>query len=967
MKLTLLSAPAGYGKTTLMVQWHTHLRGQGTPTGWLTLEEADNDPGRFLSYLTAAVQRSIPSVDQAGPERLLPNAGHAPTGLLLYLLDRLAGFTDPFTLFLDDFGVIQSPEVLDIVHQLLHHLPPGKRLVIALRQAPGLRLERIRAQGELVEIDFKDLQFTRDEVEQFLRQSQRLDLHRGDVDHLLGLTEGWVAGLQLTTLASPGRGAQDTADRARSWSPMRAYDFLFEEVLARQPEAIRSFLLTTSILGRLTGPLCDALTGRDDGFETLEHLERSNMFLLPLDAEHRWYRYHGIFASSLRRQLERGGWNRCVALHRAACEWYAGVGEIQEAAEHARLAGDSEHAAVQMERCAFELVRNGLTATIVAWGDWLSEELLQRHPALQLAYIYALIVRHDSEKALGVLDRLERRGEPSAVTPPTALDHRNLRVLALFAQDKIAECESAAAAALEHYDGGDPQRPPMFLPTLLHIVGFLKLTLGRFEEALKYTWLSAQLVDRAPGVMMLINRFLEQVIGLTQGRLCEAMALGRSALVQAASSPSRYSGGGTAIAALQAETLYEKNELAEAEELLTPYHSMLQVAIPDVAILGLRTLARIRIAYGDLAGAIRYLSELERLGAERRLARLSATARQERVRIALQRGDAAQAAQILRHHDDEPIWASFAGRCMIGNDPETPEITRLRVMVGQGHSTEALGGLKEALKNAESTGFVRRGLLLRILTAKALDSSADRRQGLRVLKEALTLAQGEGFVRIFVDEGAAVTRMIREIRKFAASAELMERGALSVEYLDTILNATGESAPREAAVATGDGGIPVERLTPREVDILEKVAKGLSNEDLADQLCISVHTARFHLRNIYGKLGRTTEPRPWRWRAPSATSTELPLASGSSCRRSGAGGCGSDRRARRGGPCGRRPRPAMPCRPARSSPPGRGADRPSRARCAGARPAGRTRRARRRARPGCGGGRTRGGGSGSRR
>ncbi|MBI5604992.1 MAG: hypothetical protein HY879_16765 [Deltaproteobacteria bacterium] len=854
-KLILLCGPAGFGKTTLMVQWLNCLHEQGIPTAWLALDEADNDPGRFLTYLIGAIQKNIPSFDLTGLEPSLMNAGHASTGLLLYVLERLSAFPASLTLFLDDFGVIQSPEVLNIVQQLLHHLPADKQLIIALRQIPALRIERIRAQGELLEIDFKGLQFSRDETEQFIRQTQGLDLDENEIEYLYQVTEGWAAGLQLSTLSSIWRKNQENSNQTHSWAAGKVYDYLAEEVLTRQPEKIQSFLLKTSILKRLTGPLCNRLTGRSDGYETLDYLEKANIFLVPLDAERRWYRYHGLFAKFLRTRLEREGDQDGIDLHRAASEWYAAVGEIQEAAEHAMSAGDVEYAANQMEGCAFDLVRNGLTATIVEWGEWLPKTVLARHPVLHLAYTYALIVRHKPEKALEVLDQLGHHGEQSHIDDHINRDLYNLRILALSVQDKMKECEQVTTDALAELDVLHLDRQIRFLPTLFHIAGLLKITVGRFEEALEYTWQSAQLVSRTTGVMLLFNKFLEQAIGFTQGKLNEVLAVTHSALDETKSSPSRFSGGGTAVAVLQAEILYEKNELAKAEKLLLTYNTMVQIAIPDVMIMGLRTLARIRAAYGDFTGALRYLTQLERLGAERGLPRVSATARQERIRIALQRGEPERALEISRHHDDRIIWLSFEGRCMIGNNPETPEITRLRLMMGRGQARKVLEPLKNELSKAESLGFVRQGLLLRILIAKAMESCEEKRQALRVLRDALIMAQGEGFIRSFVDEGDPIPKMIREIHKFAASAGMIGRGSISVEYLDRILLAIGEVTPCSISPKTDQGSTPPEPLTGREIDILEKVAMGLSNEDLADQLCISIHTVRFHLRNIHWKLG----------------------------------------------------------------------------------------------------------------
>jgi LuxR family maltose regulon positive regulatory protein len=854
-KLTLLCGPPGFGKTTLMVQWLFCLQEQGTPTAWLTLDEADNDPGRFLTYFIAAAQKNNPHFGLVGSELGQITAEHTPTGLLLYVLDLLSTFKAPLNFFLDDFGVLQSPEALNIVQQLLNNLPSDKHLIIALRQFPELRLERIRAQGELLEIDFKDLQFSREETEQFIRQTQGLDLNESDIEYLYDITEGWAAGLQLSTLSSAWKKNQENNFRTHSWDTGRIFNYFAEEVLACQPIEIQSFLLKTSILKRLTGPLCNKLTGRSDGYETLDYLEKANIFLVPLDAEHRWYRYHGLFANFLLARLKRKEDQRIIALHRAACEWYSEVGEIQEAAEQAILAGDVEYAANQMEGCAFDLVNQGLTATLVEWGEMLPEPVINRHPVLELAYIYALIVRHQPDKALKVLDHLGQNGGLSNMESHILHDLYNLRVLALFVQDKIKECEQITMEALANLDFSKQDRQLKFLQTLFHIAGSLKMTVGRFEEALGFVWQAAQLIGRTPGAILLINVFLEQAIWFAQGKLNEVLAITRSSLADIGSSPSRYSGGGMAIAVLQSEILYEKNELAQAENLLLTYHPLLKIAIPDVMIKGLRTLSRIRLAYGDLTGAVRYLTQLERLGTERDILRVSASARQERIRIALQRGNLDLAIQIYRQHDDRSIWLSFEGHCMIGNDPETPVVTQIRLMIGRGQHRKAMDLLKNELKKAEDLGFFRQGILLRILMAKALDTYEEKRQAHRVLREALLLAQGEGFIRSFVDEGDPIPKMIREVQKFAVSSGMMGQESISVEYLDRILRGIGEVTPLPIGLKGDQESAPPEPLTSREIDILEKVSMGLTNKNLADQLCISVHTVRFHLRNIHWKLG----------------------------------------------------------------------------------------------------------------
>jgi LuxR family maltose regulon positive regulatory protein len=851
-RLVVVRAPAGFGKTTLMAECMADLRKRGTPAAWLTLDVADNDPVRFLTYLIAAIQKSIPEFEPGAEEPDLLFAGHAPTGVFLYVLDRLSQLGGPLCLFLDDFAVIRSQEVLEIVRQLIHHLPPDMRVFVALRQAPELGLGRLRAQGDVLEIELSDLLFTRDEAEQFVRITQGLHLDEQAMDGLYGFTEGWPAGLQLSTLSRGFRESRGSQGRGQAGVARNIADYLVDEVLRSQPEDVQSFVTQTSILDTLTGPVCDALTGRTDSVEMLKLLEEQNLFLIPLDEERRCYRYHSIFATFLRSRLEQRDPKRFLELHRAACEWYSAGDDLHRAAEHALAVGDVEFAAKYMERSAFDLVRTGQAATVAVWGDRLPARVLDGYPELRLAYAYALTVRYRYQQALEVLDPLSRHVDASSARRHFFRDVLCVRALSLFVQDRIPECEKITLQVLAEPDL-EEDRETRFLPTIFTLAAYLSMTAGRGEEAVRHLWKTTQRVGEAAGVMKLYGRFTAGCLSLTQGRLREALALATSTLSEIEASPARYSGGGTAVAVLKAELLYEQGELDGAEKLLTAHRAMLPTLIPDVMIVGFRTLARLRLAAGDLSDATRHLMHLERLGAERSAPRISATARQERVRIALQRGELERALEIHREHDDRAAWAPFEGRCMKGSDPETPAVARVRLLSAQGQARKALEVAKEALGHAEASGFFRQALLLRILAAKAHEACAEKRQALRVLREALVSAQGEGFVRAFVDEG--VSRMIQEIRKVAAAASMRGDEVLSVAFLDRVLGGTGAASPAPGEGEAASAAAPEEPLTDRELDILRKVAMGLSNEDLAEQLYLSVHTVRFHLRNIFLKLG----------------------------------------------------------------------------------------------------------------
>ena len=355
-KLALISAPAGFGKTTLLSEWAS---GCGMPAAWLSLDDGDNDATRFLTYLVAALQTVAPDIGE-GVLGVLRSPQPPPIeSILTALLNEIALFPDDFILVLDDYHVVGARAVDDALVFLLEHMPPQMHLIVATREDPQLPLARLRARGQLTELRATDLCFTSEESAQFLKGMMSLNLSAGDIAALEDRTEGWIAGLQLAALSMRGR--EDVPEFIRSFAGDNRYvvEYLVEEVLHRQPELIRSFLLQTSILERLTGPLCDAVTGQEDGRVMLEAVERGNLFVVPLDDERRWYRYHHLFADVLQARLLAEQPDRALTLHQRASAWYERSGSPADAIRHALTAQDFERASGLVELAALGMLGSG--------------------------------------------------------------------------------------------------------------------------------------------------------------------------------------------------------------------------------------------------------------------------------------------------------------------------------------------------------------------------------------------------------------------------------------------------------------------------------------------------------------------------------------------------------------------------------------------------------------------------------
>jgi LuxR family transcriptional regulator, maltose regulon positive regulatory protein len=896
-RLVLVSAPAGFGKTTLLTQWLTS-DGNGAVediaprrVAWLSLDAADADLRQFLTDLVAAVQAPLPQVGTEAVTLMDTDRGFAAEDVLASLINDLDIYAGPLVLALDDYHVVDTPSVHEAVMFLLDHLPPRITVAMTTRADPPLSLSRLRARGELLEVRAADLRFTPEEAEQFLNEVMGLGLGADLVAALEARTEGWAAGLQLAALSARGRihggptGSATTGVEkfvaAFSGSNRFVLDYLLAEVLATQPEPVRTFLLDTSILSRFTGSLCDAVTGRDDGARTLELLERANLFLIPLDDDRQWFRYHHLFADALRARLTGEAPDRVARLHRAASEWYAEHGDLAEAIDHAAAAGDVEYTADLVELALPAARKHRQSHLLAEWPRRLPDDVLRSRAPLATLMAWARLAAGDVDGVTAWLDaaqvaldrapsRIPTTGRRSHPLGDAARDQENeLRSLppmievyrAAVAQARgdvdgtVSHAGKALASAAvdDHYPRAAATG---FVGMAAWAAGDLDTAVDAFGQTVTSLRAAGMVADELGATVLLAN------VRLARGCPAEARRLYEAALAAAQSHPGPVLPTTGDLHVGLADVLVEMGDLDAASKHLEVAHGLGdRASLPENRHRWYTSVARLLVARGNLDAAADMLDRAAPLylpGFYPDVRPIPAA--QARVRIALGRLDDAEA------------WAR--DHQVVDTDPvaylsEYDQLTLVRLLLaqhraGQPDSNDAVdagvGILDRVLAAAEAANRGGSVIEARWLRALAHHLRGDLGRALDDLGPALTAGVRAGYRQVFLDEGGPAEELLR-----TAARRPDLPGAAEADTLLDNLHRT-----RRAAAVVPVPASP-EQLSEREVEVLRLLATDLTGPEISRQLFMSINTFRTHTRHIFTKLDVNTR------RAAVARAGELGL------------------------------------------------------------------------------------------
>ncbi len=869
-RLTLVSAPAGFGKTTLLSEW-AHYRSEADPplpVAWVSLNKGDNDPTRFWSYFIAALQTIYPTI---GESALAALQSPRPVPIESILTSLSNDITEEIVkaqscvIVLDDCHLIEARPIYDALAFLLDHLPPQMHLVIATRSDPPLPLSRLRGRGQLTELRTADLRFTYDEASAFLDQVMGLSLSAEDIAALETRTEGWIVGLQMAALAMRSLGSPRAFVTAFTGSHRYILDYLTDEVLLQQPQEVQNFLLQTSILDRLTGPLCGTVTGQGDAQEMLERLDIANLFIVPLDNERRWYRYHHLFTDLLRKRLRQTQPDQVPILHQRAGEWYEANGLIAEAIGHALASDDADRAAWLVERNALVMMDHGEVATLLEWLGALPVSVLSRHPWLCVAHAWALaysgqlesvpVWLQNAEKALSDLD-------PDTVKAYHVAGHvATIQSYAAGLRGEYVHAVESARRALELLPDDD-------LSTRAFAASQLSFALRTTEglEAATQAAIEAGAMSRAAGdshVAVLVLCDLAGLLGL-QGRLHEAADTYQDAL-RLTEEYARRSGRQLPAAG------FVYGRISTVLRVWNDLEAAVRMARKGVELCRKwgRTesfvdcyfyLALALQAAGDEQGALDAMQEAKQAARQISPWYVSVMDRFE-ARIQLNQGDLASASR----------WAAAQEtRFSIGDEPESKHVveylTVVRILIAQAWAQagtecdrvdpiwddkleKALRSLTGLLQAAEAHNQIARATEIQIIQAMLLQALGRLEQALLVLGRVLSLTEPIGQIRAIVGKGAPMEKLLRQ----AIARGIIETSRVSWDYVNKLLAAfkqTTHSLPLSSSLADS----LIEPLTERELEVLRLITAGLSNREIADELSLAVGTVKRHTNNIYGKL-----------------------------------------------------------------------------------------------------------------
>lgn len=846
-KLTLISAPAGFGKTTLLSQW---VAGCGRPVAWVSLDKGDNDPMRFWAYFIAALQTVHTDVGTAVVAALQsPGVAGATTPppiepLLTGLINEIAEILDPLSLVLDDFHVITEQQVHDALTFALDNLPSQMHLILSSRADPPWPLARLRARREITELRAEDLRFTSQEAATFLNEVMKLDLSPEDVATLEERTEGWIVGLQMAALSM--RGHKDVSGFIKAFSGTHRFilDYLVEEVLDRQFSDTQEFLLETSILERMTAPLCNAVTNRDDSQAILAQLEQANVFLIPLDDERRWYRYHHLFAALLRSRLEQTWPDQAPVLHCRASEWCEQKRLIAEAVGHAFAAGDVERVARLVEGNALAMMDHGQLSTLAGWLDALPDEVVRSRPWLCVAYAWALAYAGQLDAAAPLLQDAEKASQElyaqeGDLDEESKVERRriagyvaNIRSYALYVRGDLSRATQLARQATEYL----PESELRARGLTMGLLGVLSRWSGDLAAAARASSEAVDICLAAGDSYLAVHIVCDlAVLDIQRGQLHKAVATCRDALQIAEAYAQR--GGrrlpvtGHAYTLLNA-VLLEWNDLEAALRYAREGITLCKLCgQADVLTTGYHGLAKALQAIGDADGALTAILEARQF-ASGISSWYAARAAAWETRLRLVQGDVPAATR----------WAHETGLSVddeVKFQVEYEYRTLARVLIAQERLEEASGLLTRLLRVEEGAGAIGSAIEILVLQALLLDAQGKVGQPLNAMGRALSLAQREGYVRIFIHEGAPMGKLLRE-----AIAQ-----GIAVDYVSKLLAALENEMKDERRMTE-----LVEPLSGRELEVLRFLTTHLSSTEIAEELFISVNTVRSHIKSIYGKL-----------------------------------------------------------------------------------------------------------------
>jgi LuxR family transcriptional regulator, maltose regulon positive regulatory protein len=870
-KLTLISAPAGFGKTTVLSEW---IPQSPRCVTWLSVDGDDNDPARFWAYFIASLQNLSSQLGENALALLQSTPSFPLTSALSVLINDIVAFQDTFAIVLDDYHLIDSQPIHESLTFLMDHLPANMHLIMTTRVDPPLPIARMRARDTLTEIRAHDLRFTMEEVEAFVSQVVERSLSTEQVAALNVRTEGWIAGLQIAALSLQGHADIPGFIEAFSGSHRHILGYLAEEVINQQPKDTLDFLLQTSILDRLSGTLCDAVTGNSDGQFMLENVEHANLFIDGLDDQREWYRYHHLFAEVLRTRLQQAQPHLIPELHRRASLWYEQNHLWTESINHVLLIPDYERAGDLIERIGLKVALRGQALAVFRWLNALPDESVRARPRLSVLCAWLLLSFSDFENAQIHLDAAEKalQFQPSDRISP---ELRNIRgemwatkaMQAVYRRgfDPSQLIDWAEQALQDLHSDNTP-----FRGTAIGVLGTAYRNQRDWTRA-EQAFAQGASMDRATqNAMAVFAAAMQQtLIQRVRGAIDLAIATSRETLDWAAKAGIESSPVTGGLYSNLADLLRERNELETAGRFAKEgLVRSAQTGNPHQHIVSVLILARVKQAMGDFEGALEAILQAQELAQQNQALWFLNLLPAIKAQFHLAKGDLPNALQRLPEVEaNAEERRDFVGSYELVYAYEIGQIAALQLKIAQGRIThdpsllhQVIAQLDEQIQDEESAELLWFRARLQALQAMAYDELGDGVRASGCIEQALTLAAPQGYVRLFIDEGDALRHPLTNFQSILEQRLRADPGHSSLSlliYTNKLLSAFPQASSTEQG---GNENLP-EPLSKRELDVLRLIASGHSNQEIAELLVITLSTVKTHINRLYSKLGvkRRTE------------------------------------------------------------------------------------------------------------